>query len=358
MMKINKRLAQQIVDTLKDVCGYDINFIDHTGVIFASTNAKRIGGFHEIGQAAAKSGETIEVAKDNSFRGTQKGVNIPVFHHNTLMAVIGISGEPKEVRQYAYLAVRITKLLIREQEMEVLNRSQKEKMNYIVRSLVKGEVINREYLSECLNDMQLDEKDEMKVVLIWINQRSNTSNASLVEQKLLGLFDFIQVSLYTYEYPNVYIAILSNKKGNTALKSLQEFAESNRDILKVSVGSTQTLYYLSHSYEAAEIALESLKGKSECFLEFDWLDIEIILGSLNPIIREKYLHKTTAGLNSDDRNLLKIYFEENMSLKNTCDILFLHKNTLQYKLDRIGRITGYNPRKFKEAVVLYIAMKL
>ena len=36
---ISHTLAQQIVNTIKDVCSYDINFINPSGTIIASTNA-------------------------------------------------------------------------------------------------------------------------------------------------------------------------------------------------------------------------------------------------------------------------------------------------------------------------------
>ena len=45
--RISNNLAQQIVNTIKDVCSYDINFINPSGIIIASTNASRIGTFHE-----------------------------------------------------------------------------------------------------------------------------------------------------------------------------------------------------------------------------------------------------------------------------------------------------------------------
>ena len=44
-MKLDKSLAFQVVNTIKDTCGQDINFIDKQGMIFASTNADRIGRF-------------------------------------------------------------------------------------------------------------------------------------------------------------------------------------------------------------------------------------------------------------------------------------------------------------------------
>ena len=53
---VNDTLAQQIVDTVKDVCGYDINFIRPDGSVFASTDQARIGTFHEIGRQAARHG--------------------------------------------------------------------------------------------------------------------------------------------------------------------------------------------------------------------------------------------------------------------------------------------------------------
>jgi len=46
---IRQNVAQQIVEAVKDVAGHDINFIDAKGIIFASTDIKRIGDYHEIG---------------------------------------------------------------------------------------------------------------------------------------------------------------------------------------------------------------------------------------------------------------------------------------------------------------------
>ena len=122
-MKLDKSLAFQVVNTIKDTCGQDINFIDKQGMIFASTNADRIGTFHTIGHKAAQTEQTIEVFSDDDFPGTQKGINMPLYYHGSFLAVIGITGEPDQVRQYVHLADRITHLLIREKELNRLSRS-------------------------------------------------------------------------------------------------------------------------------------------------------------------------------------------------------------------------------------------
>ena len=63
-------------------------------------------------------------------------------------------------------------------------------------------------------------------------------------------------------------------------------------------------------------------------------------------------------LTEKEEKLLKTYFANNMSLKETAEQLYLHKNTLQYQLDKIWKTTGYNPRNFKDATVLYVGLKL
>lgn len=36
----------------------------------------------------------------------------------------------------------------------------------------------------------------------------------------------------------------------------------------------------------------------------------------------------------------------------------MHKNTVQYQLDKIWKNTGFNPRVFKDAMILCIGLKL
>ena len=72
-MKLDKSLAFQVVNTIKDTCGQDINFIDKQGMIFASTNVDRIGTFHAIGHKAAQTEQTIEVFQMMIFPEHKKG---------------------------------------------------------------------------------------------------------------------------------------------------------------------------------------------------------------------------------------------------------------------------------------------
>ncbi|MBE6096999.1 MAG: PucR family transcriptional regulator [Schwartzia succinivorans] len=50
------------------------------------------------------------------------------------------------------------------------------------------------------------------------------------------------------------------------------------------------------------------------------------------------------------------YFEADGSLTKASEMLFIHKNTLQYKLHRIAQLTGYDIRKPREAAVFAMAL--
>ena len=197
---IDRETAQYIVDTVKGVCGKDINYIDARGIIIASTDHSRVDSFHEIGYQVVTQGDTKEVSGDESFLGVQKGVNLPIFYHGKVIAAVGISGEVEEARKYAALAQKITTILLREREVEARGSQKRSKISYMLRTLL-----------------------------------------------------------------------------------LQ-------------------------------------------------------------------------GLASEDLQILKAYYSQDMSLQKTCELLNMHKNTLQYRLNRIREICGYDPRRFREGVSLYTAV--
>ena len=356
MMNVDKRLATQIVQTVKDVCEKDVNFIDPNGMIFASTCSDRIGQFHEIAHQVAQSGQMIEVHNDTEYEGTHAGVNLPLLHHGKLIAVIGISGNPDEVRKFAYLAIRITKLLIREQELEANNRSRQEQINYIVRNLTMETPSNPLYLKELLHEFHISQNDLMRVILISFHSHTHTDNPSIIETDFFKVLSSLSLDLFYFEYPNRYILLIPESKVSKFLMKFQKYTKIYPNTLQIGIGSIEPISNLVSSYKKACIAQKSLACREKNIVCFDELDIELLFGEITENNKKLFTEKILDSLSSDDQRLLKIYYEEGMSLSKTCDRLFLHKNTLQYKLNKIADLCGYNPRHFKDAVVLYLAL--
>lgn len=355
---IDNALAQQIVNTVKDICGYDINFIRPSGMIFASTDPGRIGTYHEIGKQAAAFGTTVEVQKNDDISGIRQGINLPIYHNGRLLAVIGITGTPEEVRKYAHLAERITRLLIRERELNSQNRSQADKKNFVVTALMQKDISDEEYLTDCLKDFHIDMNSPKRFLIIRIDSHYNPVNLSILEQKICDLFSQTGIILYTFRYPKEFFAVIDEVNFQKNCPVFRSFAGYFKKILQISAGKTCTLFHLHSSYNSALTALKSLPIRGENYVVFDDLSLENILSFADNTAREEFLKKTISTLQPDDLELLKTYFSEDMSLTNTCKKLYLHKNTLQYKLNHIFRKCGFNPRRFRDAVFLYLALKI
>ena len=356
-LSIRQEVAQQIVEAVKDVCSHDINFIDSKGIIYASTNLKRIGDFHEIGMRVIKTGETIEVDTDDSYFGTQKGVNIPIIYKGDVSAVIGISGNPEEARKYAYMAQKITTLFLREHELEIHEHTKKTQLNHVIRSLIFREYINPEYLKSFIRKYKTSLDAEYQTILVKLDSRYNPSNLAMVENFIYHAFEKTGSVFYTFNYPNEYILFLESSKLSKWLSSFEYLSKKHAPLLRIGVGHSVPLSKQYLSYQSAKLAIDSL-FYDEYLAVFDSLDLEILIGDTKEDTRKFFLEKTISKLNEKEHDLLRTYFSTNMSLKDTAEQLYIHKNTLQYKLDRIANVTGYNPRSFRDAAVLYIGLKL
>jgi carbohydrate diacid regulator len=354
---IAMKTAQQIVDTVKDVCGYNINFIRPDGTILASTNPDRIGTYHEIGHQAAQKGILLEVKSDDAFYGTQKGVNLPFSYEGEIVAVIGITGEPEAVRKYAYLAQRITRLILRERELDSRAHTEKERIDYVVQSLIQGRAVAHDFLDELLRQHKMDPEIRYRTVLVKLENRYNPANLSMIDGSILRIFDQTGSVLHTFEYPDTYVLLDAEPSFDKWNFQFRKLADQNQKILKVGVGSDHRLVHQNRSFREAEIALNSL-GEHKSYAVYDDLKLEILLGSISKESKERFRSKTIENLDEKERRILKTYFSNECHLKQTAEELFIHVNTLQYQLDKIGRKTSLDPRAFEDAVALYLGLKV
>ena len=354
---VSKKIAQSIVDTIKEFCGYDINFIDTDGFIFASTDMNRIGDYHEIGKRVADTGETLEVYKEDDYTGTQPGINAPFYYEGRVMAVIGITGDPDKVRQYSELAGRVTFLIFKENEYTSQSIGLQTTTNYMIRSLIYGEPINKNHFRDFMASRELPLNQNYRTAVIQTNSRYNPANLSFIERDIVDAINEIPMSMHRFQYPNEYVIIFEYTSCKTAYRTLQRLLEKYNEIITIAIGSEETLLHQNRSYEAAMLSLKC-SSQTKNVAVYEDFDIELLLGSLDEEVSSRYIRKVASCLSEEDLNILKVYYDSNMSLKEASEKLFIHKNTLQYKLDKINTKSSYNPRDFRDANILYMALQL
>ncbi len=63
-------------------------------------------------------------------------------------------------------------------------------------------------------------------------------------------------------------------------------------------------------------------------------------------------------LDEETLNLLEAFFDNDLSLAETSRKMFIHRNTLIYRLDKFSDLTGYDVRKFSDAITVKISLML
>ena len=53
------------------------------------------------------------------------------------------------------------------------------------------------------------------------------------------------------------------------------------------------------------------------------------------------------------KKIIKIFLECDMNISKASNMLYMHRNTLMYKIDNFVRVTGYDIKKFKDAFIIY-----
>ncbi len=137
-------------------------------------------------------------------------------------------------------------------------------------------------------------------------------------------------------------------------------------LLKVYVGMgtpVKSINDIAHSYSEARLALEigRVFESNKYILSYDELGIGRVIYQLPSKLCELFLDEIfqKEGLEVlDDETLQTIdkFFENNLNVSETSRQLFVHRNTLVYRLDKIERLTGLDLRKFDDAVVFKVAV--
>jgi carbohydrate diacid regulator len=368
IMEISSTLAQVIVTDMKKIINQELNFMDTYGLVIASTDPQRINSYHEGAKKVIATKEDLIIEDTGQFKGTKQGINLPIYFDNKLIGVIGITGEKNEVVKYGQIIKKMTEILIKEAWVKDILIQLRE--NY--RTIIDYLLFSPEYEEgkSSFADMFDINLLSPKIVVVGNMMITKKSPANVLERmnKLLDkYFPSKQQNIYTIKNDEI-IMIIDHSFEKDLEYSLQNLSKETSENLSTpllfGIGLT-TSQTLSHkkSYELAKTTLNWVKlFSSPGIYYFKDLDLGLILNSASSYDKSFYLNKVLSNLSEDEiaeySTIMKIYGENNGSITKSADDLFIHKNTLQYKLNKLDKLTGYNPRNINDYVILKIAFLL
>jgi len=148
-------------------------------------------------------------------------------------------------------------------------------------------------------------------------------------------------------------------------EAVSEFAESEMGMpLMIGIGSIQSsLASLHQSYLEAAQSLQVGREfhRVQPVHAYQKQILERILSSVpaerrTELKKDIFNDKAKKLLNAEMVETVRVFFENDLNLSTTAKKLYLHRNTLTYRLDRIRRETGLDLRTFKDAAAFKAIM--
>lgn len=176
-----------------------------------------------------------------------------------------------------------------------------------------------------------------------LKQKENNFDSSLIRDVLKEAMGYIKFS-----QKDTYILVSFENENNINLNDLLTMMNVE-------------LYLNVQGFVSKKDVTDSryLDWAIETFLENDFMDKYLVCEKDLIKIKTTYLNDTVKRcvLKSyyDDRdsiNMLKVFFECNLNTSKACELLYMHRNTLINKLDRFYEVTGYDLRKFSDAMII------
>ena len=100
---------------------------------------------------------------------------------------------------------------------------------------------------------------------------------------------------------------------------------------------------------------------SAAIVSYDNLGIARLIYQLPTTLCEMFLKEvfkrgSIESLDAETLFTIQRFFENNLNVSETSRKLFVHRNTLVYRLEKIKKLTGLDLREFEDAIVFKVAL--
>ena len=177
---------------------------------------------------------------------------------------------------------------------------------------------------------------------------------------------------FVFNITETEIVLVKEIKSNIDNKDLEKLARSVIDSLGsdvagqavVGIGTAvKSIKDLAKSFKEAQVATEVGKffDTEKIVISYDNLGIARLIYQLPTTLCEMFLKEvfkkgSIESLDHETLFTIQRFFENNLNVSETSRKLFVHRNTLVYRLEKIKKLTGLDLREFDDAIVFKVAL--
>lgn len=344
---ISNQILQNTMEGLKNITKMDIAVLDTEGRVLATT----FKGVEESSPAvaifASSKTDSQMIAGYQFFK---------VYDEYQLEYIIVVKGETEEALKIGKIACfEISNLMVAYKE-----RFDKDNFikNLLLDNLLLVDIYNR------AKKLHID--NEVKRVVYLVETKGKDGNEMEI---LRGLFGARSKDFVT-AVDEKNVIVVKDVSNNDSIDNLNKIAEAMADALgsnnnaRIAFGTVvNELKEVSKSYKEARMALDVGKifFEDERVVAYASLGIGRLIYQLPIPLCKMFIKEIFGGFSADEFDeetlaTINKFFENSLNVSETSRQLYIHRNTLVYRLDKLLKITGLDLRVFEDAITFKIAL--
>ena len=344
------RLFQSILLEIKNKVPFILGIVDNAGNIVSCTELRFIGENVEAAEDFFSSGSEEGEFGGYSFRrldGYDNGAEYAVF--------AGESG------QSAAIACNITAIAINNSKS--LYDEKHDKATFIKKIILDNILPGDIYIKS--REMQFQNEAKRVAYLIHMDQKQDVAVMDLLQKLFPARQRDFALTINENE-----VVLVKELKSNDSKEITKYGRQIDAGVTElgvahvIGIGSVATqLKDIARSFKEAQVAVEIGKvfDDSITMMSYENLGIGRLIYQLPTTLCEMFLSEvfkkgSVESLDEETLFTIQKFFENNLNVSETSRKLFVHRNTLVYRLEKIKKLTGLDLREFDNAIVLKVAL--
>ncbi len=349
---MSNRLFQTVIHQMKPAIDRVIGVMDENGVIIACSELVKIGEIKQGVRDELTYTTDLVVSDGYTYRPISSSGNSSEY-------IVFMEGDDK-------MADKMSKLLA----VSLTNIKNLYDEKYDKGSFIKNIILDNILPSDIYiksKELHFNTEENRIVLLIKFFGKTDMMPFEMLQNMFPDKSKDYVISVGEHD-----IVLVKDIKPGTDMKEIEKVAINISDTLstefytKVNIGIStivENLKDLARAYKEAQIALEVGKvfETEKNIISYENLGIGRLIYQLPTTLCEMFLQEVfkRGSLESLDRETLmtiQCFFENNLNVSETSRKLFVHRNTLVYRLDKIRKITGLDLREFEHAITFKVAL--
>ena len=348
---MSNRLFQGIIHQMKDAVDRVIGVLDENGIIISCSDLAKIGGTRQgVRDELSYTSETV-MSGGYTYKPSGSGAKTEY--------IVFVEGEDKQAERLAAI------LSISLGSIKGLYDDKYDKASFIKNVILDNILPSDIYLKS--KELHFS-NDVMRIVMLI---KFIGKNEIISYQMVQNMFPDKNKD-YVISVGESDIVLVKEVKPNYDTRAIEKIAQSISDTFgtefytKVSIGigtAVESIKDLARSYKEAQVAIEVGKvfDTEKNIVSYENLGIGRLIYQLPTTLCEMFLSEVfkKGSIETLDRETLltiQCFFENNLNVSETSRKLFVHRNTLVYRLEKVRKLTGLDLREFDHAITFKVAM--